>query len=83
METLGYAKEFAEFEEQERLFDREYAGIPYWQYLRFDVCLSAFWDYIEKDSAAKNEISRYQKMKDLVRIGAEGIKSFTSILNTC
>lgn len=72
---MGYVKEFAEFEEQERLFDREYAGIPYWQYLRFDVCLSAFWDYIKKNSAAKNEISRYQKMKDLVRIGAKGIKS--------
>ena len=69
------AKEFAEFEEQERLFDREYAGIPYWQYLRFFVFISAFSDRVEKATAASNEIKLRQKVKSLVRRGVKSMGS--------
>lgn len=69
------AKEFAAFEEQERLFDREYAGIPYWQALRSSVFLSAISDYEEKAAAVINKQSLYQKMRSLVRRGVKGIQS--------
>lgn len=68
-------KGFAEFEEQERLFDREYAGIPYWQYLRFFVFHSATSDYIEKGIDVSNRITLHQKLKDLVHRGVKGIRS--------
>lgn len=66
---------FTEFEKKERLFDREYAGIPYWQSLRFDVCESAFSDRIEKAAALNKEIKLHQKVKRLVCRGIKSIKS--------
>ena len=68
-------KGFAKFEEQERLFDREYAGIPYWQDLRFSVCESAFSDRIEKEAAAQKSSNLYQKMRSLLYRVGNGIRS--------
>ena len=68
-------KEFAKFEEQERLFDREYAGIPYWQELRLSLCRFLVTDRTEeKTVAVKNRVSIYQRAKNLVYCGVKGIK---------
>ena len=42
-------KSFAEFEYRERLFDRTYLGVPYWQALRFVVCEGALSDRLIHD----------------------------------
>lgn len=68
-------KGFAEFEKQERLFDREYAGTPYWQFLRFSVFHSAFSDRMEKTAAISDQVTMPQKMKNLARRGTKGIAS--------
>lgn len=67
-------KEFAEFEKQERLFDREYAGVPYWQAIRYTVCGSVFTNRVEK-GAARNTSNLYQKMRILLHYGSKCIMS--------
>ena len=68
-------KEFAKFEEQERLFNREYGGIPYWQYLRGFVYNYVSLDRFEKETAAGNKQKLHQKMSNWMYSGIKGIKS--------
>lgn len=73
---MEYLKEFAEFEKQENLFDREYAGVPYWQDLRFLVYKSMlFSDYIKKRTAVRKKRTLYQKMRYLIYRAANDIWS--------
>lgn len=47
---------FAKTEKELNLFERKYAGVPYWQLIRFDVCESVFSNRVEIDNKVKDEL---------------------------
>lgn len=47
--------DFGKFEKDENLFERKYAGVPYWENMRFLVCEGAASDRIEKEDTANRE----------------------------
>lgn len=75
------AKEFAKFEEREGLFDRKYAGIPYWQYLRVPVYYFCSGNFIiagtveNHKGTARNKSHLFQVIKILAQREIKGIKS--------
>ncbi len=76
-------EEFAIFEKEENLFEREYCGVPYWQELRMHVCESIInTEYCNSAKAANNETNFSENISLFFRMIWTGLKS-ERLLSKC
>lgn len=60
-------EELGRFEKDNKLFDRTYNGVPYWQIIRLTVYESIFTDHIDRKIKIKEKIGTGQLLKNLCK----------------
>ena len=66
---------FTKIEKELSLFDREYANVHYWQYLRFSVCESLFGNTYKQNKQARKQ-TRRSSFKNMINIIRDIKKDF-------